>query len=233
VGAAAMATHTLKVLLLSETPLRITVFEASEQAGCGMPYRAGTNADYMYCNAFSKEIPSITQPLVAWLHDQDDVFLERWDLERSDIDARVFYPRVMLGEYLQSEFDRLGELGRSGGHTIDVVTASKIVDVTPAGDHIVVSALTHNGEEQSPFTQVVLVTGHSWPSNPRIGSADLVSLAVHERHRSRTGANRSARFVAVRDRRHRRARAPRRGTSPWPDSAHQTARHAHRSGAVS
>ena len=61
----------------------------------------------MYCNAFSKEIPSITQPLVAWLHDQDDAFLERWALERSDIDARVFYPRVMLGEYLQSEFDRV------------------------------------------------------------------------------------------------------------------------------
>src|SRR5688572_11335308 len=81
VGAGAMATYTLKALLLSETPLRITVFEASEQLGRGMPYRAGTNADYMYCNAFSKEIPSVTQPLVAWLHDQDDAFLERWDLD--------------------------------------------------------------------------------------------------------------------------------------------------------
>lgn len=77
VGAGAMATYTLKAFLLSETPLRITVFEASEQVGCGMPYRDGTNADYMYCNAFGKEIPSITQPLVVWLHDEDDVFLER------------------------------------------------------------------------------------------------------------------------------------------------------------
>ncbi len=175
VGAGAMATYTLKALLLSETPLQITVFEASEQVGCGMPYRAGTNADYMYCNAFSKEIPSITQPLVSWLHDQDDAFLERWDLDRSDIDARVFYPRVMLGDYLQSEFERLCELGRSGGHTIDVVTAAKIVDVMPAGDHIVVSALTHSAAQQFPFTHVVLATGHSWPSNPSIGSADLVS----------------------------------------------------------
>jgi uncharacterized NAD(P)/FAD-binding protein YdhS len=175
VGAGAMATYTLKALLLSETPLRITVFEVSNQVGCGMPYRAGTNADYMYCNAFSKEIPSITQPLVAWLHDQDDAFLERWDLERSDIDARMFYPRVMLGDYLQSEFDRLCEIGRSAEHTIDVVAASKVVDVTPAGDQVMLSVLTDNGAEQLPFTHVVLATGHSWPSKPRIGSADLVS----------------------------------------------------------
>jgi len=174
VGAGAMATYTLKALLLSETPLHITVFEASEQAGCGMPYRPGTNADHMYCNAFSKEIPSITQPLVAWLHAQNDAFLKRWALERSDIDARVFYPRVMLGEYLQSEFDRLCRAGRAAGHTI-VVTASEIVDVVPAGDHIDVCAVTQGVEKQFPFTHVVLATGHSWPSNPRIGSADLVS----------------------------------------------------------
>ncbi len=174
VGAGAMATYTLKTLLLSETPLHITVFEAAEEVGCGMPYRAGVNADYMYCNAFSKEIPSITQPLVAWLHDQDDAFLERWALERSDIDARVFYPRVMLGEYLQSEFDRLCRDGRARGHTIEVTTG-EVVDVVPVGDHIEVCVLTQGEEEQFPFSHVVLATGHSWPSNPRIGSADLVS----------------------------------------------------------
>lgn len=175
VGGGPMATYTLKALVLSGTPLHITVFEASERAGCGMPYRPGTNADYMYCNAFSKEIPAITRPLVAWLHDQDDAVLEGWDLERSDIDARVFYPRVLIGEYLQSEFDRLCEEGRAGGHTIDVVTGSEIVDVVPSGDHVVVSVLTDDRTEQMPFTHVVLATGHTWPSNPRIGSADLVS----------------------------------------------------------
>lgn len=175
VGAGPMATYTLKALVSSETPLHITVFEASERVGCGMPYRAGTNANYMYCNAFSKEIPSITQPLVAWLHDQDDDYLERWDLERSDIDAWVFYPRVMLGEYLQSEFDQLCRDGRSAGHTIVIATASEIVDVVPVGDHIELSVLTQGGEEQIPFTHVVLATGHSWPSDPRIGSVELVS----------------------------------------------------------
>ncbi len=175
VGAGAMGTYTLKTLLQSESPLRITVYEASEHVGRGMPYRPGTNADYMYCNAFSKEIPSITMPLVTWLHEQDDAFFARWEFERSDIDARVFYPRVMLGDYLQSEFQRLCEAGRSAGHTIDVVIASSIVDVTPSGDHIVVSALTPSGTVESSFTRVVLATGHSWPSRPRIGSADLVS----------------------------------------------------------
>ncbi|MEO6126574.1 MAG: FAD/NAD(P)-binding protein [Ilumatobacteraceae bacterium] len=174
VGAGAMATYTLKAFLLSETPLHITVFEASDLAGCGMPYRPGTNADYMYCNAFSKEIPSITQPLVAWLRDRDDAFLERWGLERSDIDARVFYPRVMLGEYLHSEFESLCGVGRAGGHTI-VVMSSEIVDVVPAGGHIEVCESTDCGGQRFAFTHVVLATGHSWPNNPRIGSVDLIS----------------------------------------------------------
>jgi len=175
VGAGAMATYTLKMLVASESPLDITVFEASKEPGCGMPYRAGTNADYMYCNAFSKEIPSITQPLVTWLHDRDDAHLARWDLDRSDIDARVFYPRVMLGEYLQSEFDQLCQLGRNKGHVIEVVTVSEVVDVTPAGDRVELSAVTAGTENQFSFTHVVLATGHTWPTHPRLGSADLVS----------------------------------------------------------
>ncbi len=114
------------------------------------------------------------RPLVGWLHDQDDDFLDRWNLARSDIDARVFYPRVMLGEYLRSEFEEICRVGRTAGHTIDAVTASTFMDVTPHEDRIEISALTDGREEHLSFTDVVLATGHSWPTDPRIGSADLV-----------------------------------------------------------
>ena len=107
VGAGPMAVYTVKGLLKSEVPLDLTIFETSKYAGCGMPYRSGMNADYMYCNAFSKEIPPITRRLVTWLHDQDDKFLEAWDLDRADIDARDFYPRVLLGAFMTSEFGDL------------------------------------------------------------------------------------------------------------------------------
>ena len=60
-----MAVYTVKGLLTGDLPVDLTVFDATDQVGCGMPYRAGMNADYMYCNAFSREIPSVTRPLVS------------------------------------------------------------------------------------------------------------------------------------------------------------------------
>ena len=82
--------------LKSEMSQDITIFDSANEAGCGMPYRPSVNANYMYCNAFSKEIPPVTRRLVTWLHDQKESFLRAWGLERGDIDAWDFYPRVAL-----------------------------------------------------------------------------------------------------------------------------------------
>ena len=43
------------------------------------------------------------------------------------------------------------------------------------GDHIDICVIAQGEVERVSFTHVVLATGHSWPSNPRIGSADLIS----------------------------------------------------------
>ncbi|SFS41177.1 Uncharacterized NAD(P)/FAD-binding protein YdhS [Sulfitobacter marinus] len=175
IGAGPMAIYTAKGLLHGDAPLELTIFDATDQVGCGMPYRAGMNADYMYCNAFSREIPSITQPLVSWLHDQDDAFLNAWDLARDDIDARDFYPRVLLGHYMKSEFDQLCEAGRNAGHTVRVLPNHKVVDVVPTESTIKLEAMTPDGQSSFAFDKVVLATGHDWPTAPKIGGADLVS----------------------------------------------------------
>ncbi|MCB0111981.1 MAG: FAD/NAD(P)-binding protein, partial [Caldilineaceae bacterium] len=67
VGSGPMALYSLKYLQESANPLTIEIFEATDQAGTGMPYRADMNADYMLCNAFSREIPAVTQTLINWL----------------------------------------------------------------------------------------------------------------------------------------------------------------------
>jgi uncharacterized NAD(P)/FAD-binding protein YdhS len=175
VGAGPMAIYTAKGLLHGDVPIELTIFDATDQIGCGMPYRAGMNADYMYCNAFSREIPSITQPLVSWLHDQDDAFLTAWDLAREDIDARDFYPRVLLGEYMKSEFNQLCEAGRYAGHILRILPNHNVVDVIPTESAIQVDVLTPDGRSSFPFDQVVLATGHDWPASPKLGQADLVS----------------------------------------------------------
>ncbi len=174
-GAGPMAIYTLKSLLKSEMPLDITIFDAANEAGCGMPYRPGMNADYMYCNAFSKEIPPVTRRLVTWLHDQDDSFLHAWDLERGDIDARDFYPRVLIGEFLKSEFKDLCVAGREAGNKICVLTEHQVLDVVPADETFTLEILGKKGVSRNCYDDVVLATGHDWPKAPQIDKADLVS----------------------------------------------------------
>ncbi len=175
IGAGPMAMYTLKELIKNATPLDLTVFEAAVKAGCGMPYRAGMNADYMYCNAFSKEIPPITRRLVTWLDQQDDAFLKDWDLERSDIGARDFYPRNLIGEFLSAEFDALCKSGKEAGHKIQVLPDHRVSDIIPSDQSVTLRVISQGVETTDVFGNVILATGHDWPSSPRIDEADLVS----------------------------------------------------------
>lgn len=175
IGSGPMATYTLKNLIKSEKKLDITIFEAEEQMGCGMPYRAGMNAEYMYCNAFSKEIPAITRRLATWLHDLDATVLGQWGLKPADIDARDFYPRVLLGAYMTSEFARLCEAGREAGHTVLALPLHRVSDVLPSARGIDVQVTTPDGQIEFTFHDVVLATGHVWSAAPTIGSANLAS----------------------------------------------------------
>ena len=175
IGSGPMAIYALKGLISSEVPLALTVFEAEGKAGCGMPYRSGMNADYMLCNAFSKEIPPITKSLVNWLNEQEDDFLGRWDLTRSDIDARDFYPRVMIGEYMTSEFQSLCDLGRTRGHLIIIKEKHTVIDITPRENGVALSVDCAEGTASFLVDDVIIATGHKWSSKPKIGGANLVS----------------------------------------------------------
>lgn len=175
VGAGPMAIYTIKELITSERPLDIAVFDVSDTPGCGMPYRPGMNADYMFCNAFSKEIPPVTRRLVTWLHNQNDATLARFGLDRDDIDSRAFYPRVLIGAFLADELRALTNQGRTQGHHIAVSARSEVTDIAATGEGFRLAITSHDGRFDHDCDDVVLATGHTWPKSPRIGLADLVS----------------------------------------------------------
>ncbi|KIN72495.1 FAD/NAD(P)-binding protein [Sulfitobacter guttiformis] len=175
IGSGPMAGYSLRQLITSQTPLSITIFEADAVAGCGMPYRAGINADEMYCNAFSKEIPIYTQRLAFWLKDQPDSFLHRWGLAQEDINSRSFYPRVLLGEYLQAEFYALCAKGRDGAHSITVLTGHRVNDIEPNDTAVHCIGANNDGHFKLAFDDIIIATGHDWPSVPKIDGVELVS----------------------------------------------------------
>jgi len=175
VGSGPMAIYTIKELLKNETPLHLSIFERTDMPGYGMPYQPGMNADYMYCNAFSKEIPAVTRKLATWLNDQDDHVLARYDLEKDEIDNRAFYPRVLIGAFLSDELQTLCAAGRAKGYEIDVLTGYEVSDIVPLSQGFTVQCQSTDGPVDVAAEDVIIATGHSWSAAPKIGSADMVS----------------------------------------------------------
>ena len=176
VGSGPMAIYLLKHLADSSEPLAISIFEASETAGVGMPYDPDLNADYMLCNAFSREIPTLDRPLLHWLKDRPARELSEWELSAHDLTARAFYPRVLIGEYLRSQFGELCEKAREGGHRIRVHTSSRVTDIrAEAGAKVFAHVDNGRDSQAAAFDTIVIASGHSWPATPEIDGVKLVS----------------------------------------------------------
>ncbi len=170
-----MALYALKHLINTDTPLEIAIFEATSVAGVGMPYQPTMNADYMLCNAFSREIPSVMRPLLSWLKDRPKRELSQWELSRHDLTARAFYPRVLIGEYLQAEFGALCEKAAAKGHVISVHTDCRVHDIDAKDGKPVLQLGSYEDDADLVFDDVIIASGHSWPSTPTINDIELVS----------------------------------------------------------
>ena len=175
VGSGPMALYALKHLEKSSKPLEITVFEAEKGAGTGMPYRAGTNADDMLCNAYSKEIPYVSRSLIEWLKDQPERELSSWELSSHDLSPRAFYPRVLIGEYLRSEFEEACKRLREAGHTVHLSTNDRVMDIMPEEQGFTVKSAKDGKDKTAYFDNLILATGHVWPESPEIAGIELVS----------------------------------------------------------
>lgn len=175
IGSGPMAIYSVKRLITANIPLRIDIFEATDDAGKGMPYREDTNAEYMLCNAFSREIPSVTRPLIDWLEAQPPRELDEWELSTHDLSPRAFYPRTLIGDYLGSEFSDLCRNAGEAGYDLTIHTGCEVQDVSLAGRQALVQYEQQSERREQHFDFVIIATGHSWPETPEIDGARLVS----------------------------------------------------------
>ncbi|WP_047031488.1 FAD/NAD(P)-binding protein [Hoeflea sp. IMCC20628] len=175
IGAGPTTVYLLKHLIGRGQKLDITIYEAGPEAGKGMPYREEINADYMLCNAFSREIPELTRQLIDWLETRPKYELSQWELSEHDISARAFYPRVLIGEFLHDEFHALIDQARASGHKISLHTSTPVTDIDVTSKPGQALLLTRDAAADAEFDAVIIATGHSWPENPHIDEADLLS----------------------------------------------------------
>jgi uncharacterized NAD(P)/FAD-binding protein YdhS len=118
----------------------------------------------MLANISSVELAPICETLVDWLRRQPDTELQRLRVERFKIREREFYPRVVLGEFLQSQFNQLDETGHANGHAIDVKPRHRVIDIKLQASDIGLTIAMPDGERREyAFGHVVMATGHNWP----------------------------------------------------------------------
>lgn len=175
VGGGATALYCLKHLFSQcafSKPVAVTLFESGPHFGKGMPYDETLNADYMLCNAFSREIPPVTETLLQYLKELPHRELSAWELSEHDLSARAFYPRVLIGEYLHSEFESLCNAAGQLSHSVTLKPKTRVTDVL---NHAQGATVVSDAGDERTFDKVILATGHVWPRQPRIGEAKLVS----------------------------------------------------------
>ena len=169
IGSGPTGIYTLNGLIESKQPLSITVFEIEADAGKGTPYHPHINDQAMLANIASIELPPICETLVEWLRRQTDAELLKLNIARPDIRERDFYPRVVLGEYLQSQFWQIVEKGLKGGHTIEVKPRHRVVDIRLQENDIQLTVNVLDGDRKDyAFTHVVMATGHNWPDTTEL-----------------------------------------------------------------
>jgi uncharacterized NAD(P)/FAD-binding protein YdhS len=176
IGSGPTGIYTLKGLIGAGRPLFIAVFERGSDAGKGTPYHPHMNDQAMLANIASVELPPVCETLVAWLRRQPDEELLRLNVRRENIGEREFYPRIVLGEFLQSQFRQLVEIGRSNGHAIDVRTNHHVVDIELGKDDIQLLVEDRLSDKQPyVFDHVVMATGHDWPETTEIQPGYFIS----------------------------------------------------------
>ena len=149
--------------------MSIAIFEIEADAGKGTPYHPHINDQAMLANIASIELPAICETLVEWLRRQPDTELQRLNVSRANIGEREFYPRVVLGEFLQSQFRQVIENGRAKGHTIEVKPRHRVVDIRLQVDDVQLTVNMPDGERKRyAFDHVVMATGHNWPETTEI-----------------------------------------------------------------
>lgn len=176
IGSGPTGIYTLKRLIESDTPLSITVYEASAEPGMGTPYHPRANDRAMLANIASIELPAVAETLTAWLRRQTPQSLEMMGVQPENIGEREFYPRIVLGAYFHDQFSLLLKTAALKGHVVDVRAAHRVVDVRLEEDTVRIEVKRQGDtDEQTSFDHVVMATGHDWPDKTETSPGYFVS----------------------------------------------------------
>ena len=136
--------------------LTVSIFEAGDKFGCGMPYsRRGSKSEHI-ANVSSDELPAFDVSLTDWVKSLPIDKLKQFGIKSEEFHSKECPPRLLLGEYLNAQFDYYVERARAGGIEIQLEPNTAIEDISPDGP---ITITTESGESKR-FDRVIICTGH-------------------------------------------------------------------------
>jgi uncharacterized NAD(P)/FAD-binding protein YdhS len=159
VGGGPTAVYTVKKLLQKSVKVHITILEAGQVAGCGMPYSEEHNTVEMMANITSVEIPPVLISLSDWVRSADSRLLSRFGIVRDQVSDRDFYPRILIGAYYIDQLKRMTSTC-APGQTIVIATETRVLDVMPERAGSTLSLEGNKNKASGRFDAVIMATGH-------------------------------------------------------------------------
>lgn len=142
--------------------LEIEIFEKKSTLGSGMPYsKEGANDEHV-TNVSENETPELITTVSEWLSTVPSDLLDRFDINLEKFNEYKVLPRLLFGYYLTAQFNLLQQIAADLSIKTIVRYNSNVLDMQYDAESTVV--WVHTATEQFEFEDVVICTGHSWPS---------------------------------------------------------------------
>jgi len=163
IGGGPAALLSLKHILKSNLSVHsIFIFEKNDRLGVGMPYGEKGSCKEHVANVSANELPDLASSFQDYLHRfPSKHFPDFADAE--NFNPYLVIPRLLLGDYLEDQFDQLMNLAIKKGIQINVLKNTAVKDIIPENGKNVRFKIKADNENEYPVDQVILCTGHVWP----------------------------------------------------------------------
>ncbi|MFY1045994.1 FAD/NAD(P)-binding protein [Chryseobacterium sp. GP-SGM7] len=145
-------------------PKNIYIFERNNRLGVGMPYGKYGSCNEHVANVSANELPELADSFENFIRrNPSKIFNDFKDAE--NINPYLVIPRLLLGDYLEDQFNQFLSIAEEKGINIVVKKETAVKDIIPnvnSGKQFKI--ITENNVDNEDFSadRVIICTGHVW-----------------------------------------------------------------------
>ncbi|KFF11014.1 hypothetical protein IW15_17770 [Chryseobacterium soli] len=161
IGGGPAALFVVKHLLSEKAyPNTLYIFEKTSRLGAGMPYSSyGAGFEHV-ANVSANELPELPEHFSSYIHRHHFKDYPEF-IVNGTINEYQVVPRLLLGNYLEEQFNILLREIRKAGVSVKVCTETMVTDISKKHDqHFTI--ITHDGNTYKA-SKTIVCTGHQWP----------------------------------------------------------------------